>query len=177
MKKIMIISIMMLVTISLIGGCVDLSRLLEGYNTGDTESMGFTTPQAQTFYLDATATMRYVKLKMFRVSEPGEVVVSIQETGDDGKPTDTILSIGTFDGDSITTDLNGEWVEIDMPDISLTGSVIYSVVVDPPDGGTGNIRWRKDETGGTVYTKGSAYSLSGVWTEKPWDYMFEIYGK
>lgn len=176
MKKTIILSVIMLVAFSLFSGCTDLrgSTLLEGHNTGDGDCMTFGNSQAMTFYLDSTATVTSLKLKMFRGGDPGEITVLIQET-EDGVPIDVILSVGAFDGDSITVDGAGEWIDIDIADVILDGGVFYAIGVDPEDGAPGVIGWRCVE--GESYAKGDGYRSSGEsWIENHRDFMFEIWG-
>lgn len=116
---------------------------------------------------------------MFQEHNPGQIVVTIEET-DNGIPTRTgeILSVGSFDGDTITTDPAGEWVEIDMQDVTLNGEQVYAIVVDAIESEPLGIviGWRSDKIEG--YSKGSAYILipDGSWYKISRDFMFEIYG-
>jgi hypothetical protein len=121
-----------------------------------------------------------VKLKLFKVGDPGTITVSIKATSE-GKPTGASLCLGTIEGSVITEDTNGEYYEITLGDgYTFDVNTQYSIEVKAPDGDINNkVSWRADTSsptyaGGTVCTS----SDSGVdWgTISGADFMFEEWG-
>jgi len=161
--------------------------LYEKYNVGDDgyASIYGSTWRGQTFTVGNTSNgvshnITKINLKLYRYGDPGLINVSIKATDGDGKPIGNDLSIGSTNGDTLTTDSNGEWREITMSNYRLQNGIKYAVIVKAVSGNIfNNLRWRRDESSPTylggeyVYStdSGSSWSLSD--TE---DWMFEIYG-
>lgn len=157
-------------------------RKYQHYITGDDGDYdGYTTNWlAQTFTPEAIHIISKVKLKLFRVGDPGTIIVSIKATSG-GKPTGADLCAGTIEGTDITLDTNGEWYEITLGDGYTFGKNIqYTTVVRAPDGDASNkVSWRADKSSPT-YTGGTycSSSDSGVdWgTISGSDCLFEEWG-
>jgi hypothetical protein len=125
----------------------------------------------QTFTISATGDFDVyaVGLKLYREGAPGTVDVEIW-TVDGGNLPDTGAGSkeaeGSFDGDSLTGDTDGEWVVVDMgTPVTLSASVRYAIVLRVEDGDTSNsVHWRVDN-GGAVYSNGEfcAKSGAGAW--------------
>ena len=135
---------------------------------------------AQTFTPAITHIIGKVKLKLFKVGDPGTVTVSIYATLS-GEPAGGILCSGTIDGDTLTTDTGGVFYEITLNDgFELEKDTQYAISVSAPDGDASNkVSWLADITsptftGGTYCSStdgGSSWSsVSGV------DCMFEEWG-
>ena len=155
----------------------------ENYITGDDGFYGVWGVgwYAQTFTPQTSHTVTSVKLEIYRVGSPGEIIVSIRATTADVPSGDDLCS-GATDGDTLTTDTGGEWREITLgAGTALTASTKYAIVVRclGGDGSTKYIPWRVDTSSG-AYTRGNFCnsSTSGViWAETDgYDFMFEEWG-
>ena len=124
-----------------------------------------------------------IKLKMYRVGSPGTVTASIRAVDGSNDPTGGDLTSGTTDGDTLTTDTDGEWREITLTSYELTLGTSYAIVVRATSGNASNtIKWLVDETEAT-YAGGAENSSSdsgsswdGEATDDLADMMFEVYG-
>jgi len=157
-------------------------RKYQYYNTNDDNDRdGYGTNwMAQTFTPETDHIIGSVKLKLFRVGDPGTITVSIKATSG-GKPMGADLCSGTIEGTEITLDTNGEWYEISLGDgFDLDIGAQYAIVIKAVDGDASNkVSWRADITSPT-YTGGTYCdsSDSGVdWsTYSGVDCMFEEWG-
>ncbi len=135
---------------------------------------------AQTFTTQTIHLIAKVKLKLFRVGDPGTVIVSIKATTDD-EPSGADLCSGEIEGNVITEDGGGDWYEISLGDgFTFNKETKYAIVVKAPDGDTNNkISWRADITDPT-YARGyyCVSSNSGESWDKfeTIDCMFEEWG-
>ena len=137
--------------------------LCERYNTGDDGGYGGggTVWKCQTFTVGNTGSnvnhyIGSVKLKLNRVGTPGTITVGIRATNATGYPTGSDLTYGTIDGNTITTDNQGLWYQINFTTpYLLSQSTKYAIIVRAPScpGGSFFI-WRFDSTGPT-YSGGS----------------------
>jgi len=157
-------------------------RIYQYYNTNDDDDRdGYTANwMAQTFTPETDHVIGKVKLKLFRVGDPGTITVSIKATSG-GKPVGADLCSGTILGTDITLVDTGEWYEISFGDgFDLDIGVQYAIVVRAPSGDASNkVSWRADITDPT-FTGGTFVSSSdsGVdWsTVSGVDCMFEEWG-
>ena len=158
--------------------------LYQKYTTGDTSASAWYGVNwgGQSFTPALDHRITSLKIKVYRVGSPGTVTVSIKGTDGDGKPTGADLASGTFDGNTITTDIDGEWVEIvfSSPHTLRAPSTKYAMVVRAPDGDASNkLGWRQDTT--TAAYPGGSY-LSSVdggtnwWVEPAFDHLFVEFG-
>jgi hypothetical protein len=158
-------------------------QLYEYYNTGDSTCLYAydTYWNAQTFTVGATGhTGSSVKLKLFRQGSPGTVTVSIRATSGLGQhPTGSDLTIGTIDGNSLTTDTSGAWYEIPLTEYSLSPNTKYVIVVRALSGDLNNRLWWRVDYVAPAYEKGNnEYSDDGgnTWaTRFEFDCMFEVW--
>ena len=164
-----------------------MATLYEYYLTGDDnayEMNGAGDRVAQTFHDGVAAyIIGSVKFKLYRVLSPGTITVTVRTTSG-GEPTSTILATGTTNGNTLTTDTDGEWREIifTVP-YALTVSTLYAIVISVPGAsGTNKIFIRQDATTAT-FADGEKWMSSdseSSWTRKQGnsddDCMFEIYG-
>ena len=157
-------------------------RKYQNYITGDDNDRdGYGANwMAQTFTPEADHIIGKVKLKLFRVGDPGTITVSTKTTSA-GKPVGADLCSGVIQGTDITLDTNGEFYEISLADgFDLDIGAQYAIVVKAPSGDASNkVSWRADITdptftGGTFVSSsdsGVDWSIvSGV------DCMFEEWG-
>ena len=160
-------------------------RLYEHYNAGDD---GYASAYAsrwlaQSFTVgSAPHTARQVKLKLWRTGTPGTLVVSIRATDANGYPAGPDLTVGTLDGNTLTTSSSGAWYTVTFSqEITLSANTRYAIVVRAPDAPSGSyVGWRLDSTsptyaGGTYLTSGDG----GASWSAPYNYdlMFEVWGR
>ncbi|GAH29161.1 unnamed protein product, partial [marine sediment metagenome] len=114
----------------------------------------------QTFTPSLEHIISKVKLKLFRVGDPGTITVSIKLTSAN-KPTGANLCIGTIEGLTLTLDSNGEYYEITLGDgFQLEKDTKYAIVVRAPDGDASNkVSWRADVVD-SIYPGGTYCSSS-----------------
>lgn len=160
-----------------------MATLYENYITGDDNwhiVFGDAAWYAQTFTPSVDHIISSVKLKLFRVGSPGTVTVSIRAVTAN-KPSGNDKCVGTTDGDTLTTDTDGEWREI----IFTTGALLlastqYAIVVRISTAVPLNyLSWRNDNsspayTDGAVCTSGDSGSSWTLHTGN--DEMFEEWG-
>jgi len=134
---------------------------------------------AQTFTASKSYTATGVKLKLLRVgSLPGEVAASLRATSG-SLPTGADLTSGVVDGNTVTTNIGGEWKEfVFSSPQALTGSTEYAIVYRAVDATpTDYIRWRLDVDPATTYTNGQV-CVSGnsgsTWAAGTADAMFKV---
>jgi len=189
MKKIiLIITILIALITSILPTTVLASdTLFEYYNTGydNNQKIGYIDyvgtylyVGGQTFTPQVTHNQTSVKLKLFRSGSPGTITCYLFGTAA-GLPVAPILRSKTYNGDSITTNANGEWVEFvwETP-YQVTAGVKYAIVLDSPNSG-GSIWWQEDITSPTYTGGNKIFSTDGSVTFDNYygtDMMFETYG-
>lgn len=156
--------------------------LYEHYLVGD-DTGHLLTPTdwyAQTFTPEVAHRSTSVKLKLYRVGHPGTITVSIRRTID-GLPSGPDLCLGTTWGNTLTTDTNGEWREIELPGgPDLSAFIRHAIVARGLEVTPLNFPvWRGDQSDPTY--PGGALCLSGdsgeTWREiLTTDNMFEEWG-
>ncbi len=157
-------------------------RKYQYYNTNDDNDRDIYGADwgAQTFTPAIDHVIGKVKLKLFRVGDPGTITVSIKSTSG-GKPVGADLCSGIILGTDITLDSNGDWYEISFGDgFDLDVNAQYAIVVRAPGGDSDNkVSWRADITDPT-FTGGTFASSSDSGVD--WgivsgvDCMFEEWG-
>jgi hypothetical protein len=158
--------------------------VLTSYTTGDDAYYSaYIAPYyslAQTFTLGRPALLTSITLKIFRNGSPSTCSITVRDTTD-GEPNDTIEGTVGFNGDTITADTAGEWVDIPMPIPLAAGT--YSVqlnangVIADEDN---TLHWRVDSSSAT-YAGGAAFhaeiSAYGEYVEfAGQDFLFKING-
>jgi hypothetical protein len=161
--------------------------LYERYNTGDDGGWGGggTLWKCQTFTVGNTGNnmthfIASVKLKLFRTGSPGTMTVGIRATNATGYPTGSDLTNGTIDGNTLTTDSQGLWYQINFTTpYALSQGTKYAIVVRAPNALVNNqFTWRFDSTSPTY--SGGSY-INGQNSGTIWginlglDLMFEEY--
>lgn len=160
---------------------IESDTIKDYYNTGDDEARSAygDIGRGQTFTATVSFVITRIKLLIYRGGSPGTVRVSIYDVGSDDGVPDTELTYVTFDGDTLTTDTDGEWYEINFTtQVTLTKGSEYAIVMLVSDGDASNyVDWRRDSAG--TYDGGGLYSTDGglYWELYPdLDFMFETYG-
>jgi hypothetical protein len=153
--------------------------LREYWNTGgDADSIDIfgANVVAEQFTSSATAhTVTSIRLELLCVLAPPSVKVSLYNAAA-GVPTTEITSVtyaGTVLADTYTM------TTFDIPDVSLSPSTQYAIVVSCPNGNATNyVQWHQDSGGGLASAVGLHSHDSAIsWTsDTPADYLFEIYG-
>jgi len=126
---------------------------------GDRDAYGINWA-AQTFTIETKHVIGKVKLKLFRVGSPGDVKISIKGTTG-GEPAGADLCYNTIDGNDLTIDTTGEWVEITLGDgATLEKGIQYAIVIKAVDGDALNkVSWIADLSG-PIYTGGQNWLSS-----------------
>lgn len=162
--------------------------LYEYYNTNDDTVVNILADQyqGQTFTPAENHTITSVKAKMFKV---GTVGVGTTITfrlylcnATDHRPTGDVLTSGTLDASTFTTNGAGAWYEWTCTEYTLTEDIEYAIVfLCPSLSGANYVSWRCDASspsytgGGCVYS-GTAGATWNVGSYSTIDDMFEIYG-
>lgn len=158
-----------------------MSRLYEYYNSGDDGYATSANPDiwlGQTFLSSIGFALIAVKLKLLRWGSPGTLTIVIQATDGAGTPDGNDLTSGTTDGDTLTTDISGEWREITLTEYDIVADTEYAIIIKPLEGSGGNgFRWRREGGG---YANGGAIKWDKtVWVLEDYitnDFMFETWG-
>ena len=139
---------------------------------------------AQTFTTTGAYTISSVMLKLYRVSTPGEITVTIRTTSG-GEPTAVIVATGTTDGDTLTIDTSGEWREITfVTPGSLNATTVYAIVVSVPGAEATKKIHTRAENAISTYANGRMFQSSDAeanWDAggpgiANWDIVFKNYG-
>jgi len=136
--------------------------------------------EAQTFTPQLSHAITSFKLKLYRVGFPRTITIGIRATFE-GLPTGPDLIHGSIDGNTLTTDTDGEWREVELPGgPALLAPVMYAGVARAPTGFPLNYAvWRADGTF-PDYIKGTYCTSpdSGeTWhKDRRTDFMFEEWG-
>ncbi len=186
-NNILVLSCISLIFLSV--ALISAETLYEYHNTGEDSGLAGIYPiywPGQTFTVGAIGPnenfdISQIRVKVYSKGSPGTCYFSIRETSD-GFPTGLDLSLGSLDGNSITTNTSGEWYSINMTHYTLQASTQYGLVAGCPDGSeddVNSIRWIRDDDDG--YSEGGqVLSIdSGLtwWHSYPAnDFMFEISG-
>lgn len=162
--------------------------LYEYYNTNDDTALNILADQyqGQTFTPAENHTITSVKAKMFKVGTVGVgTTITFQLylcNATDHRPTGDVLTSGTLDASTFTTNTAGVWYEWQCTEYTLTEDIEYAIVFLCPSLSGGNyISWRCDASspsytgGGCVYS-GTAGVSWNVGSYSTIDDMFEIYG-
>ena len=155
--------------------------LREYWNTGDDQGLGV----SDTRWITQTYTPKFgqkisrVRMKLYRdaVLAPGTVTLSLRATTA-SKPSGVDLAVATLDGNTFTTNTNGEWYEFVLDSsVQNLGGILYSIVLGCAGSGSYPLRIRNDSSSG--YGSGQhGYSddSGGTWTmSSTQDDMFETY--
>ena len=183
MIKVIVTVALILAMAAGLGGCTTIEQL-ECYTTGDDAPWwGYANEwNAQTFTPDTTHRIFSVKLLLYRLGEPGYFWVSINAIDGNGRPTGDDLCSATTDGNTLTTDLAGEWMEISFLDNPiLAANTTYAILIRAPYGaeGVNEIRGRCDCSG--AYAGGwylSSPDGGSTWEDydEEVDLLFEEWG-
>jgi len=155
------------------------ATLQEFYNIGENYdySVYDTTWAAQTFTPLDAHTVVTIKLKMYRVGSPGTITASVRATTAD-VPSGADLCDGTYNGDTLTTNTDGEWVSFDQgAGTALTADTMYSIVLNASNGNSSNKIVIKTDGESPTYTGGTAATSTdsgATWTKYTnYDVLFE----
>ncbi len=155
----------------------------ENYITGDDGFVAVWTSgwYAQTFTPSINHIITSVKVKVHRVgASPGTFTAHIRATTSD-LPSGTDLGSGTTNGDDVTDNTDGEWIEITLSVGVFASTDKYALILSGPAGASaGNyLGWHDDGssptyTGGALCTSGDS---GGSWAENTdQDQLFEEWG-
>jgi hypothetical protein len=126
-------------------------------------------------------TITSVKLLLYREGSPGVFSIDIKATDGNSKPTGASLCSGTYNGNTLTTNGAGAWVEITLGvGAVLTAGVKYIITITVPSGSAGNSVDGLIDSSSPSYA-GGAYTYStdngASWTvSEATDVLFEEWG-
>ncbi|GAJ11144.1 unnamed protein product [marine sediment metagenome] len=160
-----------------------MAERFEYYITGDNAFQSFREGiwLAQTFTPSVAHKILSVKLLLYRTGSPGTFTVSIKGTGVTGHPTVAVLCSGTSNGNTLTTNEDGEWREITLgAGYNLEADTKYAIVCKAPYGdSTNKVFWRYDNSGN--YPGGNlelSQNYGDTWQDYDgYDLMFEEWGE
>lgn len=112
-----------------------------------------------------------VKLKLYRINNPGTITIEIYSVDVSGFPTGSALSSGTTDGDTLTTNTAGEIREIIMSSYELQASTKYAIVIFCA---AESIGVKLDSAAG--YTGGNQLLWEEEWFDGSDDLYFSVWG-
>jgi hypothetical protein len=135
----------------------------------------------QTFIANGNYILTSLDIKVSRIGTPGTVIVSIRTVDIDGKPTGDDLCFGTFNGNLLTENIIGEWININFgTGINLINGVKYAIVVRAPEAlpmYESYLFWRAlnvgDYSGGTEVNSNNS---GDNWYITASDNVFKLYG-
>lgn len=129
---------------------------------------------AQTFTPVVNCEISSVVLKLYRIGDPGSITVSIRATDlITGKPIGPDLRVKILDGDSITTDTDGEEIEFLFDSsYSLTAGTKYVIILKHPVAQIpAYINWKsKKENSGYPGDTFFSWDAGATWRD---DFLYE----
>lgn len=136
---------------------------------------------AQTFTPVEAHKITSVKLKMYRINNPGDIIVSIKATDGAGKPVGEDLCSGSLNANDFTNSSPGLWYEIQFdPGANLEAGVLYAIVAYCPDAdGANYVNWRRITPNSyDVGWRVTSTDYGETWTiNTSYDMMFEDWGE
>lgn len=134
--------------------------------------------RAQTFTTVGAITVTSIKLKIYRLGDPGTVTVALYATTA-GKPSGAAIVSNDFTGTDLPT--SADWYEFDITDTELAASTMYAIVVYCTSLNSSNsLKWRIDAADST-YTGGDFCYSNDAGSN--WDigagadFMFDVWGE
>jgi len=119
-----------------------------------------------------------LKMLVHKAGSPGIITFELKDVDSNNKPTGSVLTSGTTDGDTLTTNTDGEWREVMITPYTLSPGIMYSVVIYCTGADYVNsINIHGDGT--SSYTAGNGmYSTDSgsTWTLYTMQFLFEEYG-
>ena len=157
----------------------DSDTLFEHFNTGYNGGYKIygVNWAAQTFTPSIAHNITSVKLLLQRTDTPGTLNIYIETTDDSGKPTGSVLTSGTTNGDTLPT-TPPEWREITLTSCRLDTGTKYAIVAKASGGDYyDNVYWCAN-TSASGYANGDyCWYADGPWyLVNTKDFMFEEYG-
>ncbi len=138
-----------------------------------------TTKLAQTFTPQTPHSLTQLRLLLSRSGLPGIMNIAIEGTLLTGRPDDTILTTGTFDGDALPPLAPDppEWITIPISPLTLPAGTMYAIVLYGGDN-SNQVAWRAQDL--DPYPRGRAWG----WFDPPgnwfgagtFDHLFEDWG-
>lgn len=183
--KILIFGILFII---LIGFVLAAPSLYEYYNTGQDgqNQMRDAIGSAQTFTVgnvgaNENFNITSIKARLYRIGSPGTLYVEIRTVNGSGDPTQTILTTGSMNGNSLTTNTAGAWYEINVTSYGLEASTGYTIRMHCPEGTVGNVGYHRIDTTSSTYGGGHMYYTDDNGTTftryTDFDTMFEVWGE
>jgi len=136
---------------------------------------------AQSFLVEQEShSALWVRLSMYRLGEPGTVVVGLREVDSSGFPTGDDLTTGTIDAD-VMSNSTASWYTVVLDEYSLVYNTTYAIVVSAESGDASNALYVMSDDSAATYAGGTKiYSTTGglIWLEDTGhDLQFAISGR
>jgi len=134
----------------------------------------------QTFSMPAEFTIDRIDVKVCRLGTPGTVYATLHTFVEDPWQLGPAIVSPYFDGDVVTDDIDGEWVELTFGATALSAG-IYALVMHCASASPANRIWWAG-TNGDDYTNGDGYGYRPDYEVEFWwvndnaDYAFKAYG-
>ncbi|GAG61835.1 unnamed protein product [marine sediment metagenome] len=132
--------------------------LYESYASGEDSiaSIYSTVYWVQTFQSSTAHTVTSVKFKLYRIGSPGSITIDIKAVDGDGKPTGTSMATGSYDCDAITTDTDGELIEITLSyGAALTADTEYAIICMALSATGANVIRARMDSSSPTYSNGN----------------------
>lgn len=143
----------------------------------------------QIFKCEVASRITSIKLKMYRSGSPGTITASLQllDGSRDPDGSDIVGTVGTYNGDSLTTDTDGEWVEFTCSGVDLTLGTEYAIVVRALSGDNSNwaaVKINEESITGSYVlsfeyggSSSTSYDSGSSWSESPdYNILYEVWG-
>jgi len=70
-----------------------------------------------------------LKMLVHKAGSPGIITFELKDVDSNNKPTGSVLTSGTTDGDTLTTNTDGEWRKITLTPYILSAGTRYAIVI------------------------------------------------
>lgn len=138
------------------------------------------TYRGETFTPQHTHTIYRLKLKLYRIGNPGDLTITICETDVGEDPVLPSISQASFPEDTFPDDPTLDWYDLDFPSASLKANDVYAFYYSIVGGDVNNCYHPAFESIGGTYTRGNSLwsGNAGVdWMQLPGTYLpFQDWG-
>lgn len=133
----------------------------------------------QTFTTTAAYSLTKFRAKLYRIGTPGTVYFFLRATAGGVPVDDAGLGYGSIDGDTVTTNVNGEWVDLTLnTPVEVSNDTMYAFEVYSWFGDASNILNFRAYTPSGYATGTRVKSVAGPanWTTTTtYDCLFEVW--
>lgn len=185
-KHLVLIPVILFILLALTG-CIEMTLYEYNYDEHGAALTYNGVTTAQTFTIGTVGDnvdieLSYVRLKLFRVGNPGVFNVKIMNTSkyQEWYLPNTVLDTISYDGNTITNNTSGEWYKFELS-ATLNKSTKYAIALEGINAiYPYNVLWWRSSypTDGSYSGGAYCYKYTGTrWFEAHYqDHCFEIYG-